>query len=177
MPRRIVTIDDPGGKSKILMDKDLSCPLTDPARPGFKRFQIWVTESTPSTFDFPDVIDQKNQMLSPPDKGSVCHVYHIPPDDAWINHIKQSDVQKYFQSIHAEKASLFDKGKHPYYQSLNALAFCLVLKGEIDLILDKEIIHLSKGDTVIQKGSNHAWSNRSNEECILAISLHAGLIK
>ena len=176
MPRRMVTIDDDNGKSKIVEDTYLTLPLIDPARPGFKRYQIWVTETTPSIFDSLDTIHKKSQTLSPPKNGSICHIYHLPPDEGWINHIKKSDVQMYFKSIQAESFSLFEKGKHPYYQKSNALEFCLILKGEAYLILDKETVHLKQGDTVVQNGSNHAWSNRSKEECILAVSSHAALV-
>jgi hypothetical protein len=176
MPRRMITIDDKHGKSKLLEDAELSFALTDPARPGFKRFQIWMTETTPALFDSVESVDQKSQLPYPPKNGSVCHIYHLPPDEKWIGHIKESDVQRYFQSIQAIELSLFDRNKHPYFQKSNALEFCMVLKGEVDLILDKETIHLQQGDTVVQKASNHAWSNRSQQEVILATSSHAGLL-
>ena len=47
-----------------------------------------------------------------------------------------------------------------------------VLEGEITLVLDTEEVHLSAGDTVVQRGTNHAWSNRSNRPCVVAISSH-----
>jgi uncharacterized cupin superfamily protein len=52
------------------------------------------------------------------------------------------------------------------------LDFCLVLEGEITLVLDAEEVWLGKGDTVVQRGTLHAWSNRSSRPCMLAISSH-----
>jgi len=52
------------------------------------------------------------------------------------------------------------------------LDFCLVLEGEITLVLDTEEVHLKAGDTVVQRGTRHAWSNRSDAPCVLAISSH-----
>ena len=61
---------------------------------------------------------------------------------------------------------------HPYMQRMRTLDFCLVLEGEITLILDTEEVSLKAGDTVVQRGTNHAWSNRSGKPCVIAFSSH-----
>ena len=33
------------------------------------------------------------------------------------------------------------------------------------MLLDDEDVHLKAGDVVIQCGTNHAWSNRSDKPC------------
>ena len=38
-----------------------------------------------------------------------------------------------------------------------------MLEGEITLLLDDADIKLSAGDVVIQRGTSHAWSNRSGK--------------
>ena len=40
------------------------------------------------------------------------------------------------------------------------------------MVLDKEEVHLKEGDTVVQRGTNHAWSNRSDEPCVIIVSSH-----
>ena len=57
-------------------------------------------------------------------------------------------------------------------QKTRTLDFCMVLKGEITLVLDTAEVSLAAGDTVVQRGTNHAWSNRTNEPCVVAISSH-----
>ena len=57
-------------------------------------------------------------------------------------------------------------------QKTQTLDFCLVLEGEITLVLDTAEVHLKAGDTVVQRGTNHAWSNRSNQPCRVAFSSH-----
>ena len=52
------------------------------------------------------------------------------------------------------------------------LDFCLVLEGEITLVLETQEVALSAGDVVVQRGTRHAWSNRSRRACVLAISSH-----
>ena len=39
----------------------------------------------------------------------------------------------------------------------------IVLEGEIVMVLDKEEVQLKAGDVVIQRGTNHAWANRSGK--------------
>jgi hypothetical protein len=41
-------------------------------------------------------------------------------------------------------------------------------------VLDTEEVALTAGDTVVQRGTNHAWSNRSDKPCRIAISSHDG---
>jgi uncharacterized cupin superfamily protein len=57
-------------------------------------------------------------------------------------------------------------------QKTQTLDFCLVMEGEITLVLDKQEVHLKAGDTVVQRGTNHAWSNRSSAPCVVAFSSH-----
>ena len=44
--------------------------------------------------------------------------------------------------------------------------YAIVLSGEITMILDDQDVLLKAGDVVIQCGTNHAWSNRSDAPCV-----------
>ena len=52
---------------------------------------------------------------------------------------------------------------------------CSRVRGEITLVLDTEEVQLRAGDTVVQRGTNHAWSNRSTRPAAVAISSHDGI--
>jgi uncharacterized cupin superfamily protein len=52
------------------------------------------------------------------------------------------------------------------------LDLCLALEGSITLVLDTTEVSLAAGDVVVQRGTNHAWSNRSSRPCVIAISSH-----
>ena len=41
------------------------------------------------------------------------------------------------------------------------------MRGEIYLVTDTDETLMRPGDTVIIRGTNHAWSNRSNTPCLL----------
>ena len=43
------------------------------------------------------------------------------------------------------------------------LDYAVVLEGEITMLLDDSEVNLKAGDVVIQRRTNHAWSNRSGK--------------
>ena len=100
--------------------------------------------ATDSTPASIDTASEPAHVLTPPPGGSLCSVLTFPP----------------------ERAS------HRGMRKTRTLDFCLILEGEITLVLDTEEVHLKAGDTVVQRGTHHAWSNRSIRPCVVAISSH-----
>jgi uncharacterized cupin superfamily protein len=101
----------------------------------------------------------------------VCRVVAFPPDEAFEGGARE--VRAFFQAMGSPGASTYGvRSPHPYMQKTRTLDFCLVLEGEITLVLDAGEVHLKVGDTVVQRGANHAWSNRSGRPCTVAISSH-----
>ena len=49
--------------------------------------------------------------------------------------------------------------------------YIIVLKGEIYALMDEGETLLKAGDILIQRGTNHSWSVRGNEPCIVAAVL------
>jgi quercetin dioxygenase-like cupin family protein len=84
------------------------------------------------------------RVLAPPPGGSLCRILTFPPE----------------------------RGPHRGIQRTRTLDFCLILEGEITLVLDTEEVELRAGDTAVQRGTRHAWSNRSDAPCVIAISSH-----
>lgn len=52
--------------------------------------------------------------------------------------------------------------KHKWMHRTETLGYGILLSGEFWTVLDDEEIHLKEGDIVVQRGTNHAWSNRSD---------------
>jgi quercetin dioxygenase-like cupin family protein len=48
------------------------------------------------------------------------------------------------------------------------------MEGEIVLVLDTQEVQLKTGEIVVQRGTNHAWSNRSNRPAVVAIASRDG---
>jgi mannose-6-phosphate isomerase-like protein (cupin superfamily) len=67
---------------------------------------------------------------------------------------------------------------NPGYRSAmhrtNSIDYVFILDGEMEMELDGgEWVHLKAGDIVVQRGTNHAWENKSDRVCRLASVLIA----
>jgi hypothetical protein len=103
----------------------------------------------------------------------VCRVVTFPPDDTFCGRVGAREVEAFFRAMGSPHASSYSqKAPHPFMQKTRTLDFCLVLEGEITLVLDTAEVHLKAGDTVVQRATNHAWSNRSDKSCRIAFSSH-----
>jgi mannose-6-phosphate isomerase-like protein (cupin superfamily) len=172
--RRVVCVNDAEGRGTAIQDGPTPDARTDPARPGYSLARIWVSDSAPARirgvretlFDLP-------HCLEPPERGSVCRIETIPPDSVWRSSVSEKAVREFFSSVGSPSASTYTP-EQPYMHRTSTLDFCLILDGEVTLVLDTEEVNLQAGDTVIQRGTNHAWRNRINRPCVIAISSHAG---
>ncbi len=173
--RRIIAAGDEDGNAVIYEDKAATDVRMDPARPGFAYTRFWVTERTPAPISGVRESLHLPHTLEPPAGGSVGSFVTIPPEDWYRHGLTDEKVSDYFAAMGAPGASrLGDGARHPYMQQTSTLDYILVLSGEVTLVLDTEEVHLSKGDTVVNLGGSHAWSNRSDSPCELFVSVHDG---
>jgi uncharacterized cupin superfamily protein len=171
--RRLVCIDDEDGRSRALADAPAPDVRLDPARPGYASTRIWVAERHPPPIQGVRETLHLPHSLEPPAGGSVCRIVTFPPDASWQGRVTAAQVQAHFAAMGSPAASTSGEGApHPYMQRTRTLDFCLVLEGEVTLVLDTEEVMLKAGDTVVQRGTNHAWSNRSDAPCRVAFSSH-----
>jgi uncharacterized cupin superfamily protein len=171
--RRIVTIDREPGKSSLVGDGPAPDVRTDPARPGYACARLWVTDSTPAKIVFETL--HLPHVLEPPARGSVCRVVTFPPDDGWKGKVGAPQVKAYFEAMGSPGASTYSPlAPHLYMQETRTLDFCIVLEGEIVLVLDTQEVTLKAGEIAIQRGTNHAWSNRSTRPAVVAVMSHDG---
>lgn len=61
-----------------------------------------------------------------------------------------------------------DGGKRTPMHRTKTLDYVVVITGEVVLVLDDSEIVLKSGDVVVQRGTNHAWENRSSEPARMA---------
>jgi mannose-6-phosphate isomerase-like protein (cupin superfamily) len=57
---------------------------------------------------------------------------------------------------------LKDGGKRTAMHRTRTLDYVVVIEGELVLILDDSEVTLKPGDVVVQRGTDHAWENRSD---------------
>jgi quercetin dioxygenase-like cupin family protein len=171
--RRIVVMDREPGKSCVVSDGPSPDVRTDPARPGYALQRMWVTDGTPAKI----VLETLHlpHTLEPPRNGSVMNVVTFPPDQRWKGKVGEAEVKAFFRAMGSPGASTYTpNAPHPYMQKTRTLDFSIVLEGEIVLVLDTQEVKLNKGDFVVQRGTNHAWSNRSGKPAVVAIASHDG---
>jgi mannose-6-phosphate isomerase-like protein (cupin superfamily) len=169
--RRVVTVDREAGKGSLVSDGPSPDVRTDPARPGFACARMWVTDSTPARIVYETL--HLNHIMQPPKQGSVFNVVTFPPDESWNGRVGAAEVEAFFRAMGASGASTYSKSApHPYMQQMRTLDFCVVTQGEIVLVLDTQEVQLKAGDIVVQRGTRHAWSNRSARPAVVAIASH-----
>lgn len=151
IPRRIVTgIKD--GKSIIIEDQQSENVVEH--LPGLIISDIWNTQEMPAALDHETRIPNTG-FPQTPKNGTYFRYVVIPPDiDLGVE---------------------FKTGEpHPMMHQTSTLDYIIILSGELYLIMEEGETLLKPGDIVIQRGTNHAWSNRSDEPCIqLAVLIDA----
>ncbi len=171
--RRIVTIDRENGKGSLVSDGPAPDVRFDPARPGFASERLWVTDTHPAKIVYESL--QHPDTLEPPPGGSVCRVLTLPPDESWKGKVGKREVEAWFQSAGSPTASTYSaQAPHPYMQKTRTLEFAVVLEGDVVLVLDTQEVALKAGEIVIQRGTNHAWANRSDKRVVIAFVLMDG---
>jgi quercetin dioxygenase-like cupin family protein len=139
--RRIVT-GHAGEVAKVLID----APATNakyPA-PGAVSTLIWTTDRTPAAISAgTDIEDMGARILgtAPPANGSRFAVIDFPP------------------------------GNKAHMHRTETIDYVLVLEGEIEMDMDDSTVKMKAGDVMVQRGTNHAWSNRSNSRARVAFVL------
>jgi uncharacterized cupin superfamily protein len=80
-----------------------------------------------------------------------------------------------FKEIGDGSASTLKAGSpHPLMHRTETIDYGVVIEGEITLILDDSEVDLRVGGVVIQRGTNHAWANRSGKPCRMLFVLVDG---
>jgi len=168
--RRVITGDDAAGKSRIIADAAPPA-LTVPERPGYRVSNIWVTGDTPAPIAAPDRV-ASHRGVSPPPRGTVLRVIDYPPE-ATDPAERRRQLAATFGSLYPDAEHHIDD-KHPGMHRTTTVDYAIVLEGEIIAILDAEETVLRAGDILIQRGTNHAWANRSGKAARICFVLIDG---
>jgi hypothetical protein len=170
--RRIITADGDDGRSRALADGPVDDVLRDPARPGFRSARVWATDRTPAAALTAQQVARLPGLIEPPPGGSLFRIVTVPPDAVWQGHVSPAAARAFFAIAGSPHAWCGDDAPHPYMQQGRTLDLCVVLEGEITLVLDAAELALRAGDTVVQRATRHAWSNRSPRAAVIAVSSH-----
>jgi quercetin dioxygenase-like cupin family protein len=140
--RRFVTGHDAKNVAKVIMEG----PATNAKYPsaGTVSTMIWSTDRTPADIAIGGSVEDLGAriiMTAPPANGSRFAVIDFPP------------------------------GNEPRMHRTETIDYVIVLEGEIEMDMDDSTVKMKAGDVMVQRGTNHAWANRSNARARVAFVL------
>jgi quercetin dioxygenase-like cupin family protein len=144
-PRRVVTGHDAAGRSVVVSDGP--APKSH-ALPGVAVFhEVWNTGEMPAPVGPAEPREPTDRpLVTPPDpNGTIIRFVDLMPHSASPMHRTES------------------------------IDYGIVLAGEVQLVLDDSEVHLKPGDVVVQRGTDHAWENRTDEVARMAFILVDGV--
>ena len=165
--RRVVTGHDAAGRSVIVMDGVAPNSRRLVAAGGLQLTEMWETTASPASNEGNDDPSTKPRGIEPMPSGSVFRVIEYPPDSVRLATIAP---ENYYKDMGATRDSS-GSGRHAGMHRTNTVDYVIVLRGEIYALMDEGETLLKAGDILIQRGTNHAWSNRTSETCLVAFVL------
>ena len=173
--RRIVTGHDAEGRA-VILSAGAPDRVVDLSDHGPRFYEIWNTRETPVRIDRDSPEPHEDKLtLAPPRNGTRIRVLDIQPETRETQSMDAAEARRHFEMIGAGEASTRHQGApHAFMHRTETVDYGIILSGEIYLIVDKGEILCRPGDIVIQRGTNHAWANRSNQVCRIAFILIDG---
>jgi mannose-6-phosphate isomerase-like protein (cupin superfamily) len=172
-PRRIVTGHDETGRAVIALQGEPPVTVTTPALPGVKFYEIWNTRGMPVSIDNGADPTARPMMIKPDPAGSVIRIVDFPPEDAAP--IDPAAAAASFADFGSSDAATYKADSpHPLMHRTQTVDYGIVIEGEIHLVLDQGEVKIGPGDVVVQRGTNHAWANRSGKMARMAFVLLDG---
>jgi mannose-6-phosphate isomerase-like protein (cupin superfamily) len=174
--RRVVCGHNADGKAVVVSDGPAPFVHINPRNNIDTSTDIWRTGDNPATIVAnPDEPTMGPRRQLPTANGSVIRINRFAPESEAIRNMSVEEARGAFAALGNEGASTFGRGgRHPLMHRTESIDYAIVLSGEITMLLDEEEVNLKAGDVLIQCGTNHAWSNRSNDICEVAFILIDG---
>lgn len=159
--KRVVTGHNSNGQAIVASSGPTPNVFPLLAVPGTVFYEIWNSVDSPAPLDNAADPTAKPLQLSPGPLGSVIRVVDIPPDSVQ-NQVSDENAAAVFAEIGESHAGTGQtNSKHKLMHRTETLDYGIVTEGEVWLVLDEKEVHLRRGDVVVQRGTNHAWSNRT----------------
>ena len=172
--KRVVTGHDPQGRAILAMNGAPPSVFPLKAVPGTVFYEIWNTCGAPARVDNGPDPTLRSLVLGPPSLGSLIRVVDIPPDSVQ-NAVSAEDAAAAFEEIGAGHAGTGrSDSPHRLMHRTETVDYGIVLEGRVWLVLDADEIELNPGDVVVQRGTNHAWSNRTEKTARMVFILLDG---
>jgi len=168
--RRIVTGDGADGRSRIIEDAPASAIRIVADRPGYRAVNVWRTTQSPPPIGDLDTT-AKHEGILPPKNGNILRIIDFPPEPKDPAE-RERRIRATFSGIYRD--ATHDGRKHPGMHRTDTVDYAIVLEGEIWSVMDEGETLMRTGDVLIQRGTNHAWANRSDKTARICFVLIDG---
>jgi mannose-6-phosphate isomerase-like protein (cupin superfamily) len=164
--RRVVTGHDGAGKAVFASDEEVD-PLTVALLPGAEFYRLWGADQAPTFPD--DGRSPPEPTYFPPVGGYRFGLFSMPPGSRTTP--PDVDLEGAMREVEEKLPGLLGdmEPDNPGMHTTDTIDFQVVLSGEVVLELDNgaESV-LRPGETVVQNGTRHRWSNRGSEPAVMA---------
>jgi hypothetical protein len=172
---RVVTGHDADGAAIVSSQGPLPTVVEVKAIPGTIFHEVWSTSATPAPVDNGADPTLGPLKLPPPEHGTRIRFVDIPPDTAELHARGADSLRAGFSEIGDAGASTAHAGApHPLMHRTETVDYGVVIEGELTLVLDRGEVQCKPGTVVVQRGTNHAWANRSGKPCRMLFVLVDG---
>lgn len=172
---RVVTGHDARGRAVVTSSGPLPTVVEVAAIPGTVFHEVWSTAHTPAPISNAADPTLGPLALPPPAGGTRIRFVDIPPDTADFLAHGADRMQAAFAQIGDAQASTVEASSpHPLMHRTESVDYGVVIEGELTLVLDEGEVQLQAGSVVVQRGTNHAWANRSGRTCRMLFVLIDG---
>ena len=162
---RVVTGHDPEGKAVLSSNGPLATVRELESIPGLIFHEVWETRDAPVALDNSPDPTLKPLSHQAPERGARVRFVDFPPDSSYLADA-EAKMKRLFNEVNDATAMTGKPDSpHPMMHRSEALDYGVVIEGELTLVLDDSEVHLKPGSVVVQRGTNHAWANRSNKPC------------
>lgn len=172
---RVVTGHDAEGRAIVTSDGPLPTVVEIQAIPGTVFHEVWETRATPAPVDNGADPTTGPLKLPPPKQGTRIRFVDIPPDtDEFLAKGAARMQEAFTQAGDAAVSTVRHNSPHPLMHRTESIDYGIVIDGEMTLVLDEGEVLLKPGSVVVQRGTNHAWANRSGRPCRMLFVLVDG---
>lgn len=164
--RRVVS-GQRDGKSAIIFDAGATNAHSHPEVSEMGMTILWKTDENP--VDNSGMKDRAGSdfEVRQSDHSTEFMVFHCPPYTKVLAASATKGRAAYFNDDLIPEGTQYDASLHPGMHQHDTCDYLTVVSGTITFIVETGEVTLYAGDTLVNRGSMHAWENRGDEVAIL----------
>lgn len=160
--RRVVANTDEDGASYFAMDGPAPQIVDQPGR-GLVFHELWNTDGVDGDTGSEDDPGAREVSHHPTPGGTKVRIVEFLPDQTRDAGAVRADLARLGAEDIATEGST-----DPTFHANDTVDYNIILSGEIYAVTQREETLLRAGDVLIQRGTAHTWSNRSDVPCVYA---------